>query len=147
MKTPPLDGVTLAEELRTLPRLSRSALAEMWGALYGAPPPPRTSRSLLLRAVAYKLQERDYGGLTPAVRRALARREETAPVKLQQKEARPGTVLLREWQGMTHRVEVIDSGVLYQGRSYRSLSEVARVITGSRWSGPRFFGLRADGKA
>jgi hypothetical protein len=53
----------------------------------------------------------------------------------------PGTRLIREWHGQTHLVDVLEKGMLYQGRTYRSLSEVARVITGARWSGPRFFGL------
>ena len=140
MNPPPVDHGILADELAGLTRLSRAALAEKWGALYGAPPPARTSRSLMIRAVAYKLQERTYGGLSLATRRILAGLKE-ASVKRPPRELRPGTVLLREWQGATHRVTVIDKGVLYGGKSYRSLSEVARVITGSRWSGPRFFGL------
>jgi hypothetical protein len=60
---------------------------------------------------------------------------------------RPGTILLREWQGVTHRVTVVEGGAIYRGEKYRSLSEVARLITGARWSGPRFFGLKADGQA
>ena len=60
--------------------------------------------------------------------------------------SQPGTVLLREWRGKTHRVTIEDGGVLYQGRRYRSLSEVARTITGCRWSGPAFFGLRTHGQ-
>jgi hypothetical protein len=101
----------------------------------------------MLRAVAFKLQERAYGGLSPAVRRALMGRETIVPAKSQPPEVRPGTVLLREWQGKTHRVEVIEDGAVYRGRRYRSLSEVAREITGSRWSGPRFFGLKTHAKA
>ena len=60
-------------------------------------------------------------------------------------EARPGTVLLREWHGVTHQVTVVEGGVLYRGKRHRSLSKVARLITGSRWSGPTFFGLKAKG--
>jgi hypothetical protein len=101
----------------------------------------------MLRAVAYKLQERAYGGLSAAVRRALMNREPTVLAKSHTQQIRPGTVLVREWQGKTHRVEVIEGGAVYRGRRYRSLSEVAREITGSRWSGPRFFGLRTHAKA
>jgi hypothetical protein len=146
MKTPQVDAAALADELRVLALLNRHALAEKWGALLGAPPPPRTSRSLMIRAVAYKLQEHAYGGLSAATRRILAGLREATSVQ-PPRELRPGTVLLREWQGATHRVTVIEDGVLYRGKRHRSLSEVARVITGSRWSGPRFFGLKAYAKA
>ena len=138
--------VDLADELRALTGLSRRSLTEKWSALYGAPPPPRTSRSLMLRAVAYKLQERAYGGLAPAVRRILMEAVETSSARQRRRPLRPGTVLLREWQGVTHRVTVIEAGVLYDGKRYRSLSEAARLITGARWSGPRFFGLKSDGQ-
>jgi hypothetical protein len=137
----------LADELRALPRLSRTELAYKWGALYGAPPPPRTSRSLMLRAVAYKLQENAYGGLSPALRRMLLSMGKASSAKPRPRTLRPGTILLREWQGITHRVTVIEDGAIYRGEKYRSLSEVARFITGARWSGPRFFGLKADGHA
>jgi hypothetical protein len=100
----------------------------------------------MIRAVAYKLQERAYGGLSPAIRRILAGLREAISVE-PPRELRPGTVLLREWQGATHQVTVIEDGVLYRGKQYGSLSEVARVVTGSRWSGPRFFGLKAHAKA
>lgn len=136
----------LADELRSLPRLSRDELTEKWGALYGAPPPPRTSRSLMLRAVAYKLQENAYGGLLPTLRRVLLSTGKDSSAKLRPRPLRPGTILLREWQGTTHRVTVIEGGAVYHGKRYRSLSEVARLITGARWSGPRFFGLRSNGQ-
>jgi hypothetical protein len=135
----PADHDALGRELQELGRLSRHSLAERWNALYGAPPPPRTSRSLMIRAVAHRLQERAFGGLTVSTRRLLAR---NAPPNVASRGARPGTVLLREWQGITHRVTVMEDGVLYRGERHRSLSAVARIITGSRWSGPLFFGLR-----
>jgi hypothetical protein len=136
-----LDAAGLSAALRDLPRLSRHNLAEQWGALYGAPPPPRTSRNLMIRAVAYKLQERVRGGLSPATRRLLGGISDPASVKRPSRAVRPGTVLIREWQGVTHQVTVIEDGAVYRGKRYRSLSEVARLITGARWSGPRFFGL------
>ena len=95
----------------------------------------------MIRAVAYQLQERAFGGLTAATRRRLTG---AAPSARPSRAARPGTVLLREWQGVTHQVTVIEEGVLYRGERHRSLSAVARVITGSRWSGPLFFGLKHD---
>ena len=129
-------GIALAG----LARASRDRLAEDWAEYFGVAPPPRTSRSLLIRAVGYKMQERALGGLSPATRRLLSD-DGPAPAR-RSRVLRPGTVLVREWHGVGHQVTIIDKGVLYQGERYRSLSEVARVITGARWSGPRFFGLK-----
>jgi hypothetical protein len=138
-----VDHDRLREELKGLIRLSRHSLTERWVALFGAPPPARTSRSLMIRAVAHKMQERAFGGLTASTRRLLAGEAPSAGATAPARDARPGTVLLREWQGVTHQVTVIEDGVLYRGQRHRSLSAVARVITGSRWSGPLFFGLKA----
>jgi len=142
------DAKRLAADLASLPRLARDELLERWRALYGTAPPSHISRPILVRAIAYRLQERIFGGLQPATRRLLERVAEetraggtvtTAPARV----LKPGTRLLREWQGVTHEVIVLEDGVLFRGKRHRSLSEVARAITGSRWSGPRFFGLRA----
>jgi Protein of unknown function (DUF2924) len=134
------DHNDLPDELRRLTRLSRHSLAERWDALFGVQPPPRTSRALMIRAVAYKMQERAFGGLPATTRRlltGLARTPSALPRRLA-----PGTVFLREWRGTTHQVTLLENGVLYRGDRYCSLSEVARLITGSRWSGPLFFGLK-----
>jgi hypothetical protein len=132
-------GEDLATALAGLARASRHRLAEHWAEYFGAPPPPRTSRSLLLRAVAYKMQEQALGGLSARTRRRLGGPEPAAVRR--RRTLRPGTVLVREWHGVGHQVTIRDNGVLYRGECYRSLSEVARLITGARWSGPRFFGL------
>ena len=131
----------LGTALTGLERASRHRLAEHWAEYFGAPPPPRTSRSLMIRAVAYKMQERALGGLSAATRRLLSG-QEPAPVR-RRRTLSPGTVLIREWHGIGHQVTIIDKGVRYRGEPYRSLSEVARRITGTRWSGPRFFGVKA----
>jgi hypothetical protein len=128
-------GTALAE----LERVSRHYLAELWTEYFGAAPPPRTSRSLMIRAVAYKVQERECGGLSAATRRLLSEEESRA---VRRRMIRTGTVLIREWHGTAHQVTVGEEGVLYRGERYRSLSEVARLITGARWSGPRFFGQK-----
>ena len=142
------DAKRLAADLASLPRLGREELLDRWRVLYGTAPPSHISRPILVRAIAYRLQERVLGGLKPATRRLLERvAEETraggtvtvAPIRV----LKPGTRLLREWQGVTHEVIVLEDGVLFRGKRHRSLSEVARAITGSCWSGPRFFGLRA----
>ena len=148
----------LDEQLARLPTLDREELLVRWCDLYGRDAPAQISRPILIRAIAYRMQEQACGGLKPAVRRLLARVADDAgagrPIAPSATIAlKPGTRLLREWQGATHEVIVLEDGALFRGQRYRSLSEVARLITGSRWSGPRFFGLknavvqRADGRA
>ena len=109
-------------------------------------PAARLSRDLLIRAIAYRIQELRYGGLSKATRRKLAAlvnapqsEGEIAPETAQK--IRPGARLVREWNGRTHTVTVKEEGFTYAGRSYRSLTAIAREITGAQWSGPRFFGL------
>ena len=143
-----IDREALAAEIASLSELDIDELRERWKAMYGKAPSREIGRSFLIRAIAYRLQERAYGGLKPSTRRLLARfAEETAdgslPKKPQIRKAQSGTILIREWQGNAHRVTMLDDGVSFNGKHYRSLSEVAREITGSRWSGPRFFGLRS----
>lgn len=133
-----------------LARLKSSSVAELkqlWRELYGAEPPHHISRELLTRAVAYRIQEQVYGGLKPATHRLLLHLANEAqagrPLKPEPADgASAGTVLMREWHGVTHEVRVLDRGVLYQQKRYRSLSEVAQLITGAHWNGPQFFGLR-----
>ena len=146
-RAPASDREALNAEIAGLLQLGIEKLRERWKAMYGKAPSREIGRSLLTRAIAYRLQERAYGGLKPSTRRLLARvAEETATAgsakKPQIRKAQSGTILIREWQGNAHRVTVLDDGVSFNGKRYRSLSEVAREITGSRWSGPRFFGLR-----
>ena len=146
-RAPAIDCEALAAEIASLSKLSIDDLRERWSAMYGRAPSRAIGRSFLTRAIAYRLQERVYGGLKPSTRRLLARvAEETAtgssPKKPRNRKAQTGTILIREWQGNAHRVTMLDDGVSFNGKHYRSLSEVAREITGSRWSGPRFFGLR-----
>jgi hypothetical protein len=87
------------------------------------------------------MQERALGGLSPATRRLLS--VDSVSVARKRRALRPGSVLVREWQGIAHQVTLSEDGVLYRGQCYRSLSEIARLITGARWSGPRFFGVKA----
>ncbi len=142
-----LDREALALEIASLSKLGIDELRERWKAMFGKAPSQEIGRSFLARAIAYRLQERAYGGLKPSTRRLLARVAEETPMIVSPKQpqirmAQSGTILIREWQGNAHRVTMLDDGVSFNGKHYRSLSEVAREITGSRWSGPRFFGLR-----
>jgi hypothetical protein len=136
----------LSRKLGSLRSLPIKQLKKQWRLLYGSEPPHRVSRELLTRAVAYRIQEQVLGGLKPSTRRLLERLASDArvgkPLTLSScvPPVSAGTVLMRDWQGITHEVQVLDRGVLYKRNRYRSLSEVARLITGSRWSGPLFFG-------
>jgi DUF2924 family protein len=142
----------LAGEIARLQSLEVAQLKARWRTLYATEAPSHFSRDLLMRAIAYRLQERALGGLTPTTRRLLQRvaadarvRRPLKPVPVRKLE--PGGVLIREWHGVKHKVVVLESGFSFQGQRYRSLSELARVITGSRWSGPLFFGLNNRTKA
>jgi len=145
----PSETGRLADELAVLDRLDLSVLKQRWLTLYGTEAPIRLGRALLLHAVAYGLQEKALGGIKSSTRRLLERAAQDGDARrptasTQTAEARSGTVLIREWHGFSYRVTVLEDGVLLRGTHYRSLSEVARKITGTRWSGPRFFGLRAS---
>ena len=122
----------------TLEGLDLADLRARWRARYGAPPALR-SPELLALMLAWRIQAEREGGLDADIRRALRR---PAGVRAAA-EPTGGTRLAREWEGVAHEVIVIDGGgFLYRGDRYRSLSQIARAITGVRWNGPRFFGLR-----
>lgn len=136
----------LAAHLDALTKLEAAKLRAEWRRLYRAQPPKGISRDLLLRGLAYKLQERAHGGLSRATLRklkALAQRLEGdgEGVLGTRRSLKPGARLLRAWGGETHRVLVLDRGFEYGGQRYGSLSRIARLITGAHWSGPRFFGV------
>ena len=131
-------------QIAQLSKLNAKALKECWRRLFGDHPMPRIGRGLMIMAIAYRLQEKAFGGLKPSAERILGRvvDEHSAGRQLTANpSAGAGTVLIREWRGMRHRVTVDAKGVVYRNHHYHSLSEVARAITGTRWSGPRFFGL------
>ena len=137
----------LREALARLPAASRADLQAEWRRLYRTEPPARLGRELLIAALGYRLQEAALGGLRPESQRRLraiaeqvSRGEETALSAAPR--LKPGTRLLREWQGKTHEVLVGEGGFIWRQQHYRSLSQIARAITGTSWSGPVFFGLK-----
>jgi hypothetical protein len=140
------------EALSRLPKLDLRELREEWRLLYKADASPHLSRELLIRAVAYRMQEVAVGGLRPERQRQLRHiaqelkenGQARTPLRPQLK---PGTRLLREWQGRTYEVVVLDDGFSWEGTQYRSLSAIARKITGTAWSGPLFFGLKQNRSA
>ena len=137
------------EALARLPTLDLGELRQQWRGLYKAEAPSHFSRDLLMRAVAYRLQELALGGLRPEPQRRLRQIaqefRETGSTRMRARpELKPGTRLIREWQGRTYEVLVLDDGFSWQSTRYRSLSAIARTITGTPWSGPLFFGLKPN---
>jgi hypothetical protein len=139
-------------ELTKLPGCSIHDLRARWRDLFRGDPPPAFGPDLLRRSIAQKLQEDTYGGLPSVAQRELNRivaslvRNPSARLELPRR-IKPGAVLVRDWKGKTHRVIVLEKGFNYDERVYPSLSEIARIITGTRWNGPKFFGLRPAHKA
>jgi hypothetical protein len=147
----PKSAETIPQRLTSLESCSIAELKQQWRTLYKSEPPLRISHELLARAVAYRIQEQVHGGLKPSTRRLLMRLANDArsgrPLRFEPAAPAPaGTVLMREWHGVTHEVRVLDRGVLYKRKRYRSLTEVATQITGAHWNGPHFFGLRGRQK-
>ena len=134
-------------DIADLGKLPRSKLREVWQNELNENPPACFGRELLALGIAYARQERRYGGFRKTSVRELDRLfgralagsigEGTSPPV-----GRPGTILVREWQGITHRVTVVADGFIWNGNTHSSLSGIARAITGTKWNGPRFFGLR-----
>ena len=143
------DATACREALSRLPTLDIGELRQQWRALYKSEASPHLSRELLLRAVAYRLQEVALRGLRPARQRQLRQiaqqfKQTGATNTPPRPELKPGTRLVREWQGRTYDVLVLDDGFSWQGTHHRSLSALARKITGTAWSGPLFFGLKQN---
>lgn len=130
--------------LAALPDMRIEALRRYWIEALGGDPPPCQSGSFLRGLIAWRLQEAQFGGLSTESKRRLRKLASDngagrpAPVSL-----KPGTMITRTWKGTPHRVHVLDDGFTYQGKRYASLSVIARLVTGKRWSGPRFFGVEA----
>jgi len=156
--------IPLEDKVAALGDLSYGELVERWTKTHGCPPPKGVKRGLLERSAAYALQARHRGGMSPSGRtalRAAVKRYEVSRQAAAAKEVEgatispaaiavalprrptlsPGSRLVREWHGRTHTVDVLDAGFRFGGKTYRSLSAIARQITGTQWSGPRFFGL------
>jgi Protein of unknown function (DUF2924) len=144
-RSAPASGSQLSDRLVVLPELSVADLRLEWRRLFRADP-PRLSRDIMIRAIAYRLQEIAHGGTSKATQRrlmTLAAEFETGGTIAPPPgpKIKPGSRLVREWHGRTHTVCITDVGFEFQGKTYRSLTKIACDITGAQWSGPRFFGL------
>jgi len=137
--------MSIEEQIEQLRTMSLAQLKNEWRRVCKGAPPASYTADLLMRGIAYRIQEKAFGGLSPEVKREIdsiatickSRKSQTPPVQL-----RPGNRLVRRWRGSTYSVDVTRDGFVFQERRYASLSTIATEITGTRWSGPRFFGLR-----
>jgi hypothetical protein len=137
-------GARIQREIAELEALDRSALLHRWQSAFGRDAPPRLSQPLMEKAIAYDLQVKAYGGLSARTIRALKAAAKLAAVPASRRPPSRGARLIREWNGVLHEVEVLEDGYLWHGQRHRSLSAIALAITGTKWSGPRFFAIRGD---
>lgn len=140
---------TKDDKLEQLQSAPIAQLRLQWRALFKSDPPKAYGPDLLRHSIAYKLHEAAHGGLNSSTKQRLAQlMAQTTSVNagklILPRRIKPGSVLVREWKGATHKVIIRDLGFEYAGKAYPSLSEIARKITGTRWNGPRFFGLRSS---
>jgi hypothetical protein len=141
------DDIALETEIGRLPDLSLGELRERWKTLFGHPAPKSLRRNFLARAVAYQMQVETFGGLSVATKRRLreianAVRNGDANAVLSTSRIKPGTQMIRQWQNITHRVTASKQGFEWEGRTFNSLSAVAKAITGTNWNGFAFFGIK-----
>jgi len=134
-------------KLEGIEKLSLKDVRKRWSRLFNAPVPSGLSRDLMVRGIVYKIQEKAHGGLSQATKRKLNTiakqlKDDNGKGFAPGPELKPGAKLIREWQARTYTVTVLDDGFEYNGKRYGSLSMIAREITGVRWSGPKFFGLK-----
>ncbi|WP_126177157.1 DUF2924 domain-containing protein [Tsuneonella rigui] len=136
--------MTLSEQIERLTSMTPAEVRVEWRSVFGHPAPPAFGTALAVRAIAARYQEKAFGGLTKAEMRVLE-----GQVKKNERKPRaatvvkPGTWLSRTWHGEVHEVVVLERGYEYRGTRHQSLSAIARMITGAKWSGPRFFGLNS----
>jgi Protein of unknown function (DUF2924) len=135
--------------LAALPTMSKAAICDLWKQFFGSAPPTQLRRDLMIPILAYRIQEQAFGSLGARTRerlRQLSRAFEKGsdPRAARAPHIRPGTRLVRQWGDQVHLVNVETKGYEYQGTRYKSLSEIARFITGTRWSGPLFFGIKNE---
>ena len=146
MKTQPTN---LEKQLEQLKQLKPEELRKRWQAVFGSNPPPKIRSSLMIQTIARRMQEKAFGGLKPSTQRLLQKVAQDAgadskvPTTGKKAQPRVGTLLVRERHGTKHQVSVLKDGFVYRSKRYGSLSQIARTITGTQWSGPLFFGLKS----
>lgn len=143
--------LNIEAEIERIATMRIAELRTLYVQTFRSDPPKAFGPDLLRRSIAYRIQEKAYGGLDPVTRRLLnnlmAQQAKSPDGRIViPRRIKSGAVLVRVWKDQSHRVMVLEDGFAYAGKTYASLSEIARLITGARWNGPRFFGLRSDGR-
>jgi hypothetical protein len=136
------DADAVEAEVDRIRSLGITALRARWRLMFGAPPPVGLTKDIIKRLIAYRIQERAFGGLDRETKKLLDRLARGKTRAELNRRLKTGAVLVREYQGTRHTVTVLPEGFSWQGTTYTSLSIIARAITGTSWNGPRFFGLR-----
>jgi DUF2924 family protein len=137
----------VSKPLTLLPTMGKPELLALWKQQFSGTAPRHLRRGLLVRVLAHKLQDQAYGGLNPTTKKRLRELARKFAANSHSElpgghRIKPGTRLIRQWRGQSHQVTALEDTFEYAGRRYASLSEIARAITGTRWSGPMFFGLK-----
>ncbi len=145
-----MPNFSIADQISSLPSLHKQALEGLWREFFNQKPPLRIRKELMVPLLAYRIQEQEFGPLSERAHRRLSQLarsiEGASPASSFSKvPIKPGTRLIRHWRDEVHVVNVEEESYEYRSNRYDSLSEIARLITGTRWSGPLFFGLK--GKA
>jgi hypothetical protein len=145
--TQPADPA-VEDELDRLPTMPIAQLRLRYQEVFRTEPPQAFGPDLLRRSIAHRIQEKAYGGLSRSAQRLFDQMIKAYAAKpngklVPPRRIKPGSVLVREWKGKSHRVTVLAEGFAYDGKTFGNLSEIAGLITGTRWNGPRFFGLRS----
>jgi hypothetical protein len=141
----------VSAEVAALPRLDKDGLLKIWSRTFSSPPPPKLRKELMVPMLAYRMQEAVHGGLSHSAKRRLQhlieeRRTTACGATKKPPVAKALSKLVRTWHGETHEVFITDDGFLYRGQAFKKLSPIAKLVTGTPWSGPAFFGTRAAEK-
>ena len=141
----------IAQQIALLPSLNKAELLKVWHENFAKAPPPALRKQLMASILAYRIQEKEFGGLSHAARKRLREiAQSLGPGKRPHASITPsvktGTRLIRSWRGEVHEVSVTEKGFEYRGQHYTTLSKIARQISGTQWSGPLFFGTRKKAK-
>jgi hypothetical protein len=143
-----MPNLSIRDRISSLPSFQRAALSALWQQLFGTDPPLGMRKELMLQFLAYRMQEREFGALSNRNHRRL--KELACAIDINSNKSpsqkisiKPGTRLIRQWKDQMYIVNVEEGSYEYRGARYETLSEIARLITGTRWSGPLFFGLKS----
>lgn len=134
---------SVRRQLLALAQMSKNELIEKWKDLFGKEP-PNYGPVFMRKRLAFRVQELFYGGLSPDLLHAILRNEDPVAAQTKKRGPRPGTIIVRMWHGERHEVTIRNNGYEYNGQLYRSLSAVAKTITGAHWNGKRFFQLTEE---